>query len=214
VPLLCRSPDAPPSPRYRRRPTAAASCRGPGVPVPRARHGHAAALGCQAPRACVRTRAVLPPFCLALAVPWSSLVVHAHPATRPRRRVRVAAMSLGHSPEHPPGARTARALGRHTHAHTHLHRCTRSGPPHRIPRTLTPGPVLSEKRRERRRQPARRRRRRASPARGEGEGERRPSPRRKGSRPAEGSEPSQPHAQSAHLPSRPAEPQAELPPRA
>jgi hypothetical protein len=46
--------------RCRRRPTAAASCRGPGMPVPRARHGHATALGSQAPRACVRTRAARP----------------------------------------------------------------------------------------------------------------------------------------------------------
>jgi hypothetical protein len=103
VPLFLQGPVAPLLPPLPPSPLAAASCRGPGSPVLRARHGHAAALGCQASRACVRTpspsHAVLQP-CLGPSF-----------ATHARRRVRVATRPLRPSPEHLSGAT-------HTHSHT------------------------------------------------------------------------------------------------
>jgi hypothetical protein len=45
VPFSCRSPTRRHVSYSRRRPLAAASSRGPGAPVPRARHSHAAVLG-------------------------------------------------------------------------------------------------------------------------------------------------------------------------
>ncbi|XP_025801385.1 uncharacterized protein LOC112880861 [Panicum hallii] len=92
------------------------------------------------------------------------------PATRPDVAFASRPGHWGISPS------TLRELAPHapsgaTHTHTHLHRCTGSGPPHRIPRTLTPGPALSV-----------RRKKTAPPAREEEEVKRQPSQKRRGGR--------------------------------
>jgi hypothetical protein len=153
-------------PRYLRRPTAAASCRGPGMPVPRARHGHAAALGSQAPRACVRTHTarpshVQPSHAHATATPCAIT-----PAMRPRRRVRVAAKPLRHIPEHLSGALS------HAHTHTRTRVC-HTGPEPRHTGSRGGRQVGPPCQRRRRQKPPGREVEKAkrSPARGE-EGER------------------------------------------
>jgi hypothetical protein len=83
-------------------PSAIASCRGPGMPVPRARHGHAAALGGQDPRACgpaPRCQAEPQPR-QAVPRPRHDLAVRGNHTTRPRRRVHVVDKPLGHSLKH------------------------------------------------------------------------------------------------------------------
>jgi hypothetical protein len=125
-------------------PTATASCRGPRIPVPRAQHGHAAALERQDPRACApspRDPAVPAPL---LAAPQPS---HARataspcastPAMRPRRRVRVAAKSLRLFPRAPFGrSHSHTPSAPHVHTHTLIHR-TGFGP-------ATPDPVEADK---------------------------------------------------------------------
>jgi hypothetical protein len=156
--------------------------------VPRARHGRAAVLGSQAPRACVhapdRTQAEL------LAQPRHTHATATPCAATPRRDRDVAFASRpGHRGISPS---TFRALSHtHPHARTHTFCRTGSGPPHRIPQRLTGGTKLSEEKRERRRRPARGGRRRGGPARRKEREKRRPSPWKKESRPAEGAEPRQ-----------------------
>jgi hypothetical protein len=139
--ILVQEPVAPPSSPQPLSHLAAAPCRGPEVPVPRARHGHAAALGSQDPRACVRTlaantsraAALLPGPRLALAQPRHASALASPcastPATRPRRRGQV----VGAFPRAPSGCshshtHTAAPRRPHAHAHTHLH--TGSEPRH------------------------------------------------------------------------------------
>jgi hypothetical protein len=182
-------------PRNRRRLSAAASCCGHGMPVPRARRGHAAALGSQDPRSCVRNRAASPGHA-------PSLAMHGNPATWPRRRVRVAAKPLRLFPEHPPGTPHTHTHGAHTH--THLPHRIRYLPHQILPR-LTRGAGLL----------ARRKGAEAASQRGgggEGGG---------GCQPNFGHEGMGPtlaqaclHSWTAACPSRPAEPQAELTPPA
>jgi hypothetical protein len=112
VPLLCRSPSRRSSIPQPPSPSAAASCRGPGCRCPLSRHYHAAALGSQDPRACVRT---VPRHDPAMALP----------CTVTTRRGRDVAFTLrpsplGHSLEHARGA-----CHTHTLALTHT---TTQGP--------------------------------------------------------------------------------------
>jgi hypothetical protein len=200
----CRSPTRRPFPRYRRRLTTAASCRGPGMPAPRARHGHAAALGNQDSRACVhRTQP-----CLSLACTTTSPCTST-PATRPRRRVRVAAMPLRHFPERPSGVHTRTRASALTRTHTLICRAA-SGLATSDPAEADnwAHPVREEKKR---RQP--------DPRGGEDEASSQPTAAQGSSRPRKnptrgGPEPSQTTSLASPLPDRPAEPQAELTPRA
>jgi hypothetical protein len=130
--LSCRGLTRRFAPRSRRRLTAAASCREPGMPVPRAQHGHAAALGCQDPRACVRALAAKPDRARLLArhaQPRHGLAVRVHPrdaaaTSRSRRGHVIEAFSQA-----PSGCSHSRTRA---HTHTRLPHRTRT-PPHRIP---------------------------------------------------------------------------------
>jgi hypothetical protein len=97
--------------------------------------------------ACVRAQprreAELCP-CLAMPRhdPHHGLTVRGDPATRPRRRVRVAAKPLGHFPEHPPDARHTHWPSL-THTATLSPSCTGSGSHTRSGGRLTSGSRLS-----------------------------------------------------------------------
>jgi hypothetical protein len=136
-------------------PLAAASCRGPGMPVPRARHGHAVALEDQNPRACARTRTANPSRAAArclgpsLALPRAraatavatprprhGLAVRGDHVPPPRHRVRIAAGPLGIFLEHPSGVRTRTRATAPARTHTR--------PPHWIqpmPLQIPPRPT-------------------------------------------------------------------------
>jgi hypothetical protein len=128
VPLLCRSlPRRPTSPQPPL-PSPAMSCRGPGMPVPRARHGNATALISQDPRACVHTHAerlsrVPASPCHATTPPWPC---HAR---RPRDTAATSRSRRGQAPLTFPRAPTG--CTPHTLALTHTHGHPKPKP-HRI----------------------------------------------------------------------------------
>jgi hypothetical protein len=96
------------------------SCHGPGMPVPRARHGHAAALGSQAPRACVRTHTARPRPRPPTPRPASPRPRRAQSLPRRGRDVAFASRPCrwGLSPSTPPGAHTRTRPRAHTHTRT------------------------------------------------------------------------------------------------
>jgi hypothetical protein len=112
-------------------PIAVASCRNPGMSVPHGRHGHAAALGSQDTRACVRTRTMSraepPPRCTT-ARP-SHAPATALPCAASPRRGRDVPFATRPSPRTFPRTPSGRS---HTHTLAHMHTGPYWPEPHRI----------------------------------------------------------------------------------